>query len=41
MKIKGYWTSSGYLGLVHSRWMLFVSESEYIEYVTEEEDDES
>ena len=29
----GYWTPSGYWGLVNGRWMEFVSEDEYIEYI--------
>ena len=32
----GYYTSSGYMGLVGSRWMLFVSEAEYRDYISEE-----
>lgn len=34
--IKGYFTSSGYMGYVPSinNYMLFASESDYIEYIT-------
>lgn len=33
--MKGYPVPSGYMGLVDDRWMLFASESDYYEYVTE------
>lgn len=33
----GYLTAAGYMGLVAGRWMLFASETEYYEYL--EEDD--
>ena len=33
MKIKGYYVSSGYMGFVKGKYMLFVSESEYYEYM--------
>lgn len=33
--MKGYITPFGYMGLVDGTWMLFATESEYIEYVTE------
>jgi len=29
----GYWTQAGYWGLVGNRWMLFVSEAEYRDYI--------
>lgn len=34
--MKGYFTSSGYMGYVPSidKYMLFASESDYIEYIT-------
>lgn len=31
--MKGYVTQSGYMGLVQGRYILFVSEKEYIEYM--------
>lgn len=31
--MNGYFTSAGYMGFVAGRWMLFVSESEYYEYL--------
>lgn len=33
--MKGYYTSSGYMGLVDGRYILFASEQEYREYVEE------
>lgn len=30
----GYLTSSGYMGLVEGEWMLFATETDYIEYMT-------
>lgn len=33
----GYYTGYGYFGLVSGRWMLFASESEYLEYMKEED----
>lgn len=33
--MKGYVAAEGYMGLVNGRYMLFVSESEYKEYVNE------
>lgn len=33
--MKGYVTSFGYMGLVDGQWMLFATESDYIEYLTE------
>ena len=35
--MKGYSTGNGYMGYVGGKYMLFVSEQEYIEYVSEEE----
>ena len=32
--MKGYVTSSGYMGLVNGRYMLFATEADYIEYLT-------
>ena len=34
--MKGYITDHGYMGLVGSRYMLFVSEEEYYEYMEED-----
>lgn len=31
--MKGYFTDNGYMGYVDGRYELFVSESEYIEYM--------
>lgn len=31
----GYYTSYGYNGLVNGKYMLFSTENEYIEYITE------
>ena len=33
--MKGYATAEGYMGFVNGRYMLFVSESEYREYMYE------
>ena len=33
--MKGYATAEGYMGFVNGRYMLFVSESEYSEYMDE------
>lgn len=33
--MKGYYTASGYMGLVEGRYILFASEQEYREYVEE------
>ena len=30
----GYVTSSGYMGLVDGQWILFATESDYLEYLT-------
>lgn len=32
----GYVTASGYMGLVDGRYILFVSEEEYLEYLEED-----
>ncbi len=34
--MKGYVTASGYMGLVDGRYILFVSEEEYLEYLEED-----
>lgn len=34
--MKGYVTASGYMGYVDGRYVLFASESDYIEYAAEE-----
>ena len=31
--MKGYWTGTAYMGLVGGRYMQFVSEEEYIDYM--------
>lgn len=33
--LKGYYTDVGYMGYVNGTYILFVTESDYIEYVTE------
>lgn len=33
--LKGYYVPSGYMGLVGDKYILFASESDYVEYVTE------
>ena len=33
--MKGYYTSSGYMGYVEGRWVLFASEQDYREYLEE------
>jgi hypothetical protein len=30
----GYITSAGYMGMVNGQWMLFATETEYVEYLT-------
>ena len=35
--MKGYMTSEGYMGYVGGRYILFVSESEYLDYMEEKE----
>lgn len=37
MKGKGYFTHTGYMGLVGGRYMLFASESDYYAYILEED----
>lgn len=32
----GYYVQAGFMGLVDSRWMLFATESDYIDYLSEE-----
>ena len=34
--MKGYNTANGYMGLVDGEYILFASESDYLEYVEEE-----
>lgn len=31
--MRGYWTNYGYMGLVGDKWILFVNEQEYLEYI--------
>lgn len=33
--MKGYYTEFGYMGLVDGKYILFVNDSEYLEYITE------
>ena len=33
--MKGYYTQTGYMGYVESKYILFVSENEYYEYMKE------
>lgn len=33
--MNGYFTSFGYMGLVNGEYMLFVSDTEYYEYITD------
>ena len=35
--MKGYVTSIGYMGLVDDQYLLFCSECDYVEYMTESE----
>lgn len=35
MEVKGYNVASGYMGLVDGEYMLFASESDYLDYVAE------
>jgi hypothetical protein len=35
--MKGYLSSNGYMGFVNGRYMLFTSEAEYEEYMTQED----
>ena len=36
--MKGYYTGSGFMGYVEGRYILFVSEAEYEEYLSGEEE---
>jgi hypothetical protein len=36
--MKGYPTQSGYMGYVDGKYMLFATETDYIEYITERSD---
>lgn len=36
MNIKGYVVSSGYMGYVDGKYILFATEQEYLDYVEEE-----
>ena len=36
--MKGYFTATGYMGLVDGRYLLFCSETDYVEYMTESEE---
>lgn len=38
--MKGYYIDCGYMGYISGRYMLFASESDYIEYVKEINSDE-
>ena len=31
--MKGYYNNDGYMGYVEGRWMLFASESDYLDYM--------
>ena len=33
--MKGYYTSFGFMGLVNGQYMLFATDSDYYEYITE------
>ena len=35
--MKGYYTKEGYMGYVNGKFILFVSEAEYLEYIAEKE----
>jgi hypothetical protein len=35
-RLKGYYTSIGYMGLVEGKWMLFATETDYIEYIEDD-----
>ena len=37
----GYYVQSGYVGYVNGRKMLFCSEEEYLDYISNEEGDQS
>ena len=32
----GYYTDYGFMGLVHAEYMLFATDTEYLEYVTDD-----
>ena len=32
--MKGYYISTGYMGLVNDRYMLFATEADYIDYIS-------
>ncbi len=36
----GYYTQSGYMGMVAGHWMLFVSDDEYYDYIKGESNNE-
>ena len=36
--MRGYYTAGGYYGRVNGRYMLFSSESDYLDYLCQEED---
>lgn len=36
--MKGYYTNRGFMGLVNGRYMLFASESDYYDYILEEDE---
>lgn len=38
---KGYFTPSGYMGYINYDWMLFASESDYLEYLKENEQNDN
>lgn len=35
MAVKGYWTGNGYMGFVGDGYMLFASDAEYQEYISD------
>ena len=35
--MRGYYTKAGYYGRVRGRWILFASESDYFDFMAEEE----
>ncbi len=39
--MKGYYTQSGYMGFIGNRYILFSSESDFLEYIRESEEDTS
>ena len=39
MELKGYYTSSGYMGYVDGKWFLFETENEYVNYMREKEEE--